>query len=425
MTRHDLTDLMEEASEHVYAGDLSDQAWSSALAHRRRRRRRLGAGVAAAAAVGVLGYTVGQLAGDDPAPPRPAQTSTSATRLRGTTADGTPFTLAPDTGDERFDPHQAGSRLPVEVRLGDPAIPLSTLPTDAVGRKIRVAMVSLRALSERELRPVLVALDGRLVEVDQLTLEPVHDAGGNLGSPLSTDSVTSDGHRVVFAQPGEVVVLDAYTGSVRRVPVPSKNLERVGWSGGRVGIVASDAGSSWFVDATTYAVTPLPARASSDHYRIVADATGERPMALQTWDAYGRQSAEPVGIGHLFTEVFGETVSSLEGRAAVAVFVDPARFGGFADSFQLHNALLVVQADHSATRTVLAFPEDARNPRSLGCCVPLTWAEGGTLLYLSTGIDGTWVMSWNTVTGDVRGVTRLVGVSAEAYRPVVALGLLQ
>lgn len=412
--------LLEHAAKDVEWNDLAAPAWEEA---RRvaRSRRRAGLGVVAAMVV-IIGIVVGlSLRGvDEVIDAGPDEVPT----LTGQTEDGVRFRLAPAVGEERLQ-GQIGTRLVDDLQLDGPTEFLSARLPDERGVLAEAAMVFLRGEPDGSLHPVIVTPDGALLEADELVLKPAVDDDGNRVNPLSTAGVTPDGHRIAFAQPSEVVILDVTTGEVQRIPVPSKGLEDVGWGIGRVGLIASDSGGSWFIDAETAAVSELPARASAGHYRLVADLQKQRPMALQTWNAYGEQSAEPLALGYTFGQVTGATVASLEGRAATSVFVDPRTFGEVATTARLRDAIFVVQADVPSTRTILAFPDQGSASRAIVCCTPLAWAGGSRLLYLSTHSRANWIMAWDTIGGDVRGVTRVTGDDGTGLTLVIALGRLR
>ena len=383
--------LLDRASQHVVEVDLAERAWGTALVGRAVRRRRLLSGVGALAAVGVV-VAVAQgvdRGGANPAPtPSP---STLVTAAVNRLPDGTMYAAMPLEGaEDRLPDYDAG--LPSVIDPKGRAVSLSTLdapPTSVVAVYLRRAGTHYRA--------VLVPRDRTQVVVDGLDLLPTRDADGNEGVPLGPKAISADGRWVVFAQPGAVVRLDLESGAVDRYAVPAQDLQMAGWGEGPT-VLARGSSRAWTLDL------------SSASPRAVASAA---PTALTS------------GMQLPVTELVGETVSA--GRwAASGAFLDqvvtsPVIVRGNGPIYQ---GLVVVDAESRSGRVLLA-PEspDGRTGRFVGCCTVLSWADPSTVLFRSSGYDGSWVLAWDVETGRVYDVTRLDEGGGVDYPQALALAV--
>ncbi|KRE53844.1 sigma-70 family RNA polymerase sigma factor [Phycicoccus sp. Soil748] len=387
---HDVTELLDDASGGVDEVDLAQRAWDAALAGRRLRRRRVASTVAGLAAVGVV-VAVAQGAGRVGPVPAPSPTTTTSKPALQRLPDGTMYAAMPLEGEEDGLPDfDAG--LPSAIDPEGRTVRLSTLsspPGSVVAVYLRRAATHYRA--------VLVPADRTQVLVDTLDLLPTRDSGGNEGEPLGAKAISADGRYVVFAQPRAVVRLDLRTGAVDRYAVPAPDLLVAGWRAGST-VVARTAGEAWSLDLSQ----PSPTAARS-----------AVPVALT------RGVAVPV------TDLAGETVTAGRWAASGAYFdqdvTSPVIVRGNGPIYQ---GLVAVDQDARAGRVLLA-PEspDGRTGRVKECCTVLAWADPSTVLFRSSGYDGSWVLAWNVETGRVYDVTRLDEGGGVDYPHAVALAV--
>jgi len=387
----DVTELLDDASRHVVEVDLADRSWRAALARRRVRRRRAASAVAAVAALGVV-VAVAQGAGRGTTPtPSPTTPTTTTTAAVQKLPDGTVYAEMPLEGEEdRLPDYDAG--LPSVIDPEARAVRLSTLakpPGSVVAVYLRRAGIHYRA--------VLVPKDHPQVVVDTLDLLPTRDAGGNEGVPLGPKAISPEGSYVVFAQPGAVVRLDLRSGAVDRYAVPAADLQVAGWGSGRT-VVARTAREAWSLDLDQ----PSP--------RAVRTAVPPEVV---------RGVAVPV------PELAGETVAAGRWAASGAYFdqdvTSPVIVRGNGPIYQ---GLVAVDAQARTGRVLLA-PEspDGRTGRVKECCTVLSWADPSTVLFRSSGYDGSWVLAWNVETGRVYDVARLDEGGGVDYPRAIALAV--
>jgi YD repeat-containing protein len=263
----------------------------------------------------------------------------------------------------------------------------------------RVVLVYLREQREG-LTPVLVTSEGEQVEVDSLRLRWLRtEQGSDLFPAPGPATIAPDGRHLVFAQPGEVVVLDVATAGVTRIPLPGAALMDAGWTTARTGIVARVSETQgWFIEADTWTAETGGARERYPaHYRLdLADGKGR----LQTWDANGRlTSTTSTGVRLAATPGRSQTVGNVDGWAARAVALGP-------DTRETNLGVLAVQADRPSNRRFLVIPQ---GPRSQECCAPMGWVGGQTLLVQVVDEAQTWILAWDLTTGEVRKVTQITG----------------
>jgi hypothetical protein len=399
MTGIRLGQLMEEASQHLEDVDLADPAWAAAVEQRARRRRAVLRGCAGAAGAAlVVGVLVAR---DEPAadrvtPAPPPVTSPSPVATDRAT-DGTLLVQAPTLADEARLPAR-GTHLPTEMALDRTAIPLRELGEGAL---TRITAAYLRpGDSGGRFRPVLLAQDGRLVDVG-LTLRRTADAAGNAAPPLDRAAIAQDGSAIAFAQPGEVVLFELPAATVRRIAIPDQTIQRVGWTAGDTGLVARSDTQSWFVDVGAGSATRLSQRAAPSHYEIAAGGGGA--PRLLTWDAFGRATGQE-SLPAPVQAVYSDTVGNIVGWAAAGVYLDNQ--GGT----RQYQGILAVQADKPSSRRLLVFGDPQSRPK--GCCVPLGWLSGHELLFQSSSAQGSSVLVWDITSGAVSRASRVTGGAA-------------
>ncbi len=385
----DLGEQLEVASQAVVEVDLAERAWGTALSRRGVRRRRLFSAVGGVAAVAVvLAVAQGVDRRSDPPVPVPTTATTAPVKRL---PDGTMYAAMPLEGaEDRLPDYDAG--LPSAIDPRGRAVRLSTLgrpPASVVAVYLRRAGTHYRA--------VLVPKDRTQVVVDNLDLVPTRDADGNDGVPLGPKAISPEGQWVVFPQPGAVVRLDLATGKVDRYAVPAQDLQVAGWGQGR-SVVARSATRAWRLDlaqgGARAIATAMPAPITEGVGLPVTQLVGEAVSA-------GRWSASGAMLNQLVTS---------------SVIV---RGNG-----PIYQGLVAVDAESRSGRVLLA-PEspDGRTGRSVGCCTVLAWADPSTLLFRSTGYDGSWVLAWDVETGRVYDVTRLDQGGGVDYPRALALAV--
>ena len=231
MTTERLRDLLEERVSGVEAEDLSARAWARADGVRRRRRigrrrHRRGGRARGGRRVAVLddrpsatnvptGRPTSSLT-PTTVPPEPA----SATPRASFAGEfrGAPFWWAPPAKEDARAPVLAVPGLPDQLSMADED-PVTTPPArvDAV---FATGKQRYRLLSH-----------DRLLSVDLSDrLGPVADAGGNALSPLTSDSLSQDGTRVLFVQPEGLEVWDLPTNTWESFPMSVEEAEQAAWS---------------------------------------------------------------------------------------------------------------------------------------------------------------------------------------------------
>ncbi len=219
-----------------------------------------------------------------------------------------------------------------------PDRPLELLSAAGSGASVRAVFV-VRVGDDRYQPAVLLPRQApRPLLVGMAALHRV-PAGDGLTARLVGPRTIDDGrHRLVFPQPGAVVVLEVRSGRAHRFPVDDPDLDRAAWAADGRTIVAGSAHTDWLVDA----VTGRAARASgpvqagrtdlvSPGGEVVVRAfspggvlSGERPVGGPTVQVFGR-SASGLGESVCRAGLFGEVVST-GGRTQglVAVLDEPA-----------------------------------------------------------------------------------------------------
>ena len=362
MTTERLRDLLEERVSDVEADDLSARAWARAVGVRRRRRFAV-VGNAAAAVLVVAG---GVAVLDDRSPvtnvptDRPTTPATTTTVPPEPESAGPRATLAGEFRGAPFwwgPPAEEDARLPV---LAVPGLPdgLSmadedpvTTPPDRVDAVFATGKQRYRVLS-----------DDRLLSVDLSDrLAPVADAGGNALSPLTADSLSPDGSRVLFVQPDGLEVWDLPTNTWESFPMSVEEAEQAAWSiDGHLGV---------------------------EQYSGRADP----------WDRGDHQAsaivAGPVGEG--------AELEWMEGTEAPTTG-DPGQFA--------NPEFLAVGTP--AAPELLAFGMG----RNKLCCSPMGWFSHDFLLFGTSSTDGTHrVLAWRIGTPDLYRVSEYTDIERPGF----------
>lgn len=423
MTKHELGTLLEDLSAGVHEVDLAELAWHGAAVRRARARRRALGGVAAAAAVALAGYAwLGPAADSDVTPTGPMRTSQpsgpsqQSTPVWKAAADGTPYVVAPALGTEQSLPW-TDLGLPQEISSDEPRTRLEDVPAAerTAARAVYLTPADGRGPEDAAtFRPVVVLADGVQAEVETVTLRRVSDADGNVHPPLDARAV-DEGSRLVFAQPGAVVVVDLPTASVTRVPVPDPHLEWAGWRADEAThIVARSADAVWLVDPVTRTVarpTAGEGEAMAGRYAFEAGQSGATLDSVH--DGVRSRAAVPWPI----VEPWGDTMGTARAEAGV-VWVASATFLGDTGDKELdatapYQGLVALRTEkmpitEPPEMRLVVLGEDP--PRSKGCCRVVGWSPSGRhVLYLTHTPAGTHVLAWDVEGGSFSRVTLITG----------------
>ncbi|MCD4533866.1 hypothetical protein LRP67_07210 [Nocardioides sp. cx-169] len=368
MTTDRLRDLLHDQVSDVTTHDLSAAAWR----HGQRIRRRRGIAVVGGTAAAALAVTVGVSVLDEPAG-RPADLSTTTPApTPGPTAEpdprptssepdaryaGAPVWVGPRPGEEADLPRLVGTGLPEEIDLSSGA------PTAAgIGRAVGV----LGVWPDGDLsRVVAVGADGSSYAVPvEGVLERVADAGGNVGSALTSESLSPGGRRAFFVQERSLEVYDFATGEWTSIATPPFLAE----------------GAIWLTDSEIWVPESLGALSGTSY-----GVNGSEPVPSMVkslglaWP--GAADGEPFGPLRSSSRAMAQSHFLSDGRDAVVAVV-------------------------GKEPQVLVF--DARSERWKGCCPVVGWAASGTVLFESRQEDAR-VLAWRVGSGDVRQVSRIIG----------------
>ena len=356
MTTERLRDLLEERVSDVEADDLSARAWARAGGVRRRRRTLVvGTGVAAVLVVagGVAVLDDRPSATNVPTGPPPSSaTSTTvppepqSEEPRATLAGefrGAPFWWAPPAERDVELPVLQVPGLPAQLSMAD-ADPV-TRPPERVDAVFATGKQRYRLLSHDRLQSV--DLSDRL--------GPVADAGGNLLSPLTPDSLSPDGTQVLFVQPAGLEVWDLPTNTWDSFPMTVEDAEQAAWSiDGHIGVEQySGRTDPW-------------ERGDHQGSSIVAGPVGE-----------------------------GAELDWMEGTGAPVT-----------DSTQVANPDFLAVGTPAAPE-LLAFSTG----RNKLCCPPIAWFSHDFLLFAASSSDGAHrVLAWRIGTPDLYRVSEYTDI---------------
>ena len=422
MTAQDLKALLEAHVADVAERDFVDDAWTAAAGRQHRRRTILAGGLAAAVAAAVAVATVPALRGVDTAPATPTR-SASATTTDPDVAfygrDGTPYLFGGDQASLR-DLQVATKIPPQDLRIpGTPQDLRALLAARTDASSLVVVAVGTTTAGGRD-QPLLFVHDPAgafaWVAVD-LRLDPVDPVNGTSG--VQPGAISPDGHTVVLVQPRELVVLDARTASVRRVPVDDPNvgdarLDAGGFSddgsyvtwGSGVAFVLPPGGTrlvraanearpeTWTIESETSGgeTRAILVRRGKDHVRV-----GSRSVETH-FDVYGPSAA---GDGWVVRGGFPDTGSMPAGQERVS-------------------GLLAVTEDGSR-RKVLVMDERADGDMKGGLTAVafLDWTEHPTVLFRYRTPRGDSLGAWDLQDDTLSFSSRLDDPTSESGRPGV------
>jgi hypothetical protein len=409
MSQPELGALLEDASEHLSERDFVEEAWESALA-RQRSRRRGWTGAASAATLVVVAVVAVQVGGSHASLPTPGPSTTTSLAVHRL-ADGTAYAQLPLEGKESELTYFAAG-LPPAIDLDAPTVAL----TRRTALRSPLAAVYLRSTGTTSYEPVLVPVSGRAVLADHLRLvvPPTEDPASVLGP----QAIDAQGRFVLCAQPGRVVRLDAESGATTSYAVPSERIREVGWGVDGL-IVVRDDEHAWTLDPTASHPQAIPAAGREvGRFRL---STGSGGLRLARADGAGGRAGERVPAP--VTQISGATVSTDQRAASVAYFdqnlTHPVIQRGNGPIYQ---GLVAVDADARSARVLLA-PEspDGLTGRISPCCTVLGWADATTVLFTAVGRHGRWVLAWDTASGAVYEVVRLMTRAPD--EPVVPMAV--
>ena len=358
MTTERLRDLLEERVSDVEADDLSARAWARADGVRRRRRIAV-VGTAAAAVLVVAGgvavlddrpsatnVPTGRPTSSAHADDGPPGTGSPRRRARRSPGDfrGAPFWWAPAAEEDARLPVLAVPGLPDQLSMADED-PVTT-PPDRVDAVFATGKQRYRLLS-----------NDRLLSVDLSDrLGPVADAGGNALSPLTSDSLSPDGTRVLFVQPEGLEVWDLPTNTWESFPMSVEEAEQAAWSiDGHLGV-------------EQYSGRPDPwERGDHQASSIVAGPVGE-----------------------------GAELDWMEGTGAPAT----------GEPVEVANPDFLAVGTPAAPE-LLAFGMG----RNKLCCAPMAWFSHEFLLFGASSSDGAYrVLAWRIGTPDLYRVSEYTDI---------------
>jgi hypothetical protein len=385
MGARELADLLDRASADVPPPAFAEEAWSRAF-HLRRRRRSVVAVASVVAALVVTGGALHALRPDHPVMP-PAASA--------------PATSGPPAVDRI--PARPGNR---EVRQL-PAAGL-TPPGDARALSFRpvtraVAVFQLYTVDEDTSPQPLYVLDtdGTWARVDSVLPRFTRDADGNRADPLRPTAISPDRRLVAVAQTDEVLIIDVTSGGLHRVPLAGFN-EQLVWVSDDVLLVTHDVVPE---GTATYAVewrakTATRVTAGLSAWDTVVSRPGGPvielgggPVSVTEWRLDGsaqvrRTPVDSTALGHYaITEWHGPGLRNDGDLVVRAGFGNTPTVGGA-------DLVAVVDVRTGVVRRLLELDRD----RMKGCCQPLDWVDGHTVL-LRTDREG--LVTWDVRTGRI------------------------
>ena len=421
--RHQLpatsADVLTDAAAPILERDFVDRARDGARDVRRRSRRTwLGWLAGVATLVGAAAFLPGGPGGSvGPAPTTPG-TPSQQPGVSGAW-DPTPFAVLGTRAQVGPSPAQLPGLPPIDdLTRGQLALPeLLSFGPDTVMRRLSdvgassapVRAVLLRRTTDG-FRAVLVrpTLSDPFMLVDTVPLVQTVDEGGNVSSPLGVRAVADDRRRVMFVQPGKVVVLDAFSGEVRTVTVPDRYLTQGGWAPDGESLIVWSETFRWRVTPSTGAVHDVRRSTYSVHPgRFEVQVRPPSLMRVLGFDEHGAGTSSQSGPDVL-SGVWGATFSHLGTRYATGGFLsDGAVAAAGARSDGAFQGILAATADRSVTPRLLISP--GGDGSSVGCCEVLGWAYRDRVL---VRWDTTELLSWDTATGELLRVATLPGLEA-------------
>ena len=410
----DLRELLELASEDVPDPDLAEDAWGAAQRGRRLVRRRVLLGAGAVAAAGVATAVVLRERGGAPSQASATpSTPTTPSRLANAVVGGATVDLAPDPGSEALlAPYPAAESMGMPPRLGFAESRLVPALNPIAARRVNFASVRavlLAAIGEPggSVTPVIHTPRGPdpYLALNRVVLRPTSGPDGDSGDLLDPRTISDDRRRLVFPQPGAVVVADAREGTSATFEVPDEFLTHAGWAKDGSTVVAWGGERSWTVDVVSgkvVEVEPGPARPGWVDLHTGRDGT----TSLRSFSGAGRFTGSRPLRGAPIS-VFGSTVSNTEAFAAASTFLGQTYIG----ATTRHQGLVAAQGDLRPVPRVLAASTDPAVPR--GAFRPLVWGPKDVILLESrsfptgAGAPVIRVLAWDVIGGTLTRVSEV------------------
>ncbi len=388
----ELRELLDLATEEVPEPALAAEAWEAARRHRRTVRRRgllIGAVVVAGGAVAAT--VVG---GGDAAPgPPPEPTGGADGRLESILVAGARVYLAPDPRLEPGLPlYPEAARMALPQRVG-PGVerPLDTL--SPAGSQAPVRAVYLVRIGEDRYQPA-VFLPRQSARAQVVAMAALHATeGSGLGISLDPRTIDADRHRLVFPQPGEVVILEVRSARTRRIPVHDDGLTSAGWATDGRTVVASSGTAGWLVDTVTGDVARAGQPVNPGWAGIGVGGGSSGRARIQSFSGRG-QMLSVRSLEGPDLDVYGSSVSNTEGWACRGAYLGQIRATG-----NRMQGLVAVQGDLRPAPRILAAAASAGVP--LGAYRPLDWGPADTVLLESRSLEAgrtvLRVLAWDVI----------------------------
>lgn len=382
--------LLELVADEVIEVEIAGSAWAAAQARRRTVRRRTALVGGVLAATGVAGVVAGR---EDPRPPAPSpRPSPSDGRLPSLAVAGGRVLLAPAPADETSLPRYrdaARTALPERFGPGEER-PLPLLSPTGNSSSVR-AVYLVRVRAERYQPAILQPRrSARVALVPMAALRPTVDPTGGRAVHLGPRTIDSDRHRLVFAQPGAVVLLDVRSARTHRFEVPDEHLTRAGWAPDNETLVVTGEGRGWLVDARTGAVT-RSAHVLNPGWGDLASSVGQ--AAVRSFSGRGRLvSLRSIDGPDL--DLYGDSISNTEGWVCRGAYI-----GEIAATGNRLQGLVAVQGDLRPSPRILAASAVEGVP--LAAYRPLGWGPRNTVILESrravAGRIVSRVLAWDVV----------------------------
>ncbi len=348
-------DALELASEGLPESDLGEAAWARAEMARRGLRRRTWLGLAGVATAGGALALVLRDGGAERAPVTPSPTVSASPGGNGALAfvgvGGVRVSLAPAPRLEpelpRY-PDAASQALPDRLTSGEDRPRAVLDPNGIAGVQDPVRAVFLVHGEGGGYQPVLFLPGGdpAHVLVTAIRLGGSGAAAGDAVPSLGPRTIAGDRHRLVFVQPGAVIVLDARDASTTWIDVPDPTLSIAGWARDGVTVIARGSTESWVVDTDTGAARPASGPVGAEWVDLVD--LGSRSL-LRSFSGSGELTGtrEVRGPG---ISVTSPPVANTEGWVAVGASI-PAEISR---AVSRDDGVVVVQGDLRPTPRILA-----------------------------------------------------------------------
>jgi hypothetical protein len=239
---------------------------------------------------------------------------------------------------------------------------------------------------------------------------PVDPTETGEGMVLHPRTIRDDRLAVVLPQPGEVVVLDARTGTADRIPVPDEGLWQAGWAKDDTSVITRGTAGTWVVDTTTGTARRAVGPVATGWVDL---KTVDGVTEVRSFSAAGGLTGTRTLRGPVI-EVDGETVSNTEAWAAAHAYLGQTYSGAIGRT----QGLIAVQGDLRPTPRVLAATRSPAVPK--GCYRALTWGPQDVLVLESRSFAGRSarptlrLLAWDVIGGGLSRVGEVGPVGTEA-----------